>query len=84
MPAFTAKLSKEEIESLVSLIRAFGPKSANNEIGKSAGNFETRFRQLQAEFDRLSEQLRELPSSGKTERSTVADGGSDANRITVK
>jgi mono/diheme cytochrome c family protein len=68
MPPFTGKLSKEEIDSLVPFIRAFGPKPANNEAEKPAADFELRFRQLQEEFDCLRAQFYELSARPKSAR----------------
>jgi mono/diheme cytochrome c family protein len=60
MPPFAGKISKEDTEKLVRLIRSFGPKLAGKELEKSASEFESRFWQLQEEFDRLREKIREL------------------------
>jgi mono/diheme cytochrome c family protein len=60
MPAFAGKISKEDTENLVRLVRSFGPKPAGKEPEKSASKFEGRFQQLQKEFDRLREEIREL------------------------
>jgi mono/diheme cytochrome c family protein len=73
MPAFEAKITKDQARQLVTYVRSFGPKRpkpsrASRPFGPtratSATRFEAdfleRFQQLQEEFDRIDQELRRL------------------------
>ncbi len=63
MPAFRAKVSREQARALVAVIRAFSP-STSSPAQAAASDFEDRFRALTTEFERLRQQSREL-TAGK-------------------
>jgi mono/diheme cytochrome c family protein len=55
MPAFGAKISREQVRELVAFIRSFDP-SRRQASGAAPADFEARFRELKEEFDALSRQ----------------------------
>lgn len=57
MPAFDDRLSHAQANDLVAFMRGFGPARHGNGAGDS---FETRFRQLEREFESLARQVRAL------------------------
>jgi quinol-cytochrome oxidoreductase complex cytochrome b subunit/mono/diheme cytochrome c family protein len=61
MPAFRGRVGEDQVDDLVAYVRAFGPEGATA-LGPApgAGEFETRYRQLQAEWDELEKRMREL------------------------
>jgi hypothetical protein len=59
MPSFRGHFGDEQARALVAYVRAFGPEPVQAEQ-PPAGDFEKRYRELQAEWDELQRQLREL------------------------
>jgi mono/diheme cytochrome c family protein len=59
MPAFGGKLTTSEARDLVAYLRTFAPSSPTASEA-APDDFETRFRELEEEFQRLKEQLDEL------------------------
>ena len=59
MPAFGGKLSSAQARELVAHIRSFAPSSPTAAEAPQ-DDFETRFRELEEEFERLQQQLDEL------------------------
>jgi mono/diheme cytochrome c family protein len=62
MPGFRGKITQDQARELVAVVRAFAAVDRSN---GSAGDFQTRFRQLQEELDDLRRQFEEL---GRTAR----------------
>jgi mono/diheme cytochrome c family protein len=61
MPAFRGRVRDDQVADLVAYVRAFGPEGAAAlEPAPGAGEFEKRYRELEAEWDELQRQLREL------------------------
>jgi mono/diheme cytochrome c family protein len=63
MPSFAGSINQRRAEELVAFIRRFGPASASSAMDAS-GDFEKRFRELEAELQELKRQFRTLSSSG--------------------
>ena len=64
MPAFSGRVSEDQAQALVGYVRAFGPKSARADEAP-ASDFEKRFREMEAEWDELQRQRRELQKPAK-------------------
>jgi mono/diheme cytochrome c family protein len=64
MPAFSPKITREQAQSLVVLIRQFGPTPVR-EAQDPSSDFDKRFRELQDEFGDLQRQYRELSTSSR-------------------
>jgi mono/diheme cytochrome c family protein len=62
MPAFRDKLSRAQARDLIALVRSFDP-SRTKVVGASPDVFEARFRELEKEFEGLSQQIRALSST---------------------
>jgi mono/diheme cytochrome c family protein len=62
MPAFRDKLSRDQVRDLIALVRAFDPLQTRS-AATSPDEFEARFRELEREFDGLSQKIRALSSS---------------------
>lgn len=56
MPAFSGRVDEDQARDLVAFIRAFGPAPAPSAAGQPE-EFEQRYRQLEAEWNRLQKQL---------------------------
>ncbi len=60
MPAFSGRVNSPQAADLVAYVRAFGPQSAAASA-TSPSDFETRFRELQDQWDELQRQIKSLP-----------------------
>jgi cytochrome c oxidase cbb3-type subunit 3 len=62
MPSFRGRVTDAQAQDLAAYVRAFGPERATTTAEAPTGDsdFERRFRELQAEWDELQKQLREL------------------------
>jgi mono/diheme cytochrome c family protein len=59
MPAFSGRISAEQARDLIRSIRAFAPPPTKP-AAHPLDDFETAFRKLQAEYDDLERQIRDL------------------------
>jgi len=59
MPGFRGRVSDQQAQDLAAYIRAFGPRQVAAPQSP-AGDFEQRYRELQAQWDELQRQLREM------------------------
>jgi mono/diheme cytochrome c family protein len=64
MASFRGRVQDDQAADLVAYVRAFGPEPVA-EVAPDAGDFEQRFRKLEAEWDELQKQLRELQPADK-------------------
>jgi mono/diheme cytochrome c family protein len=60
MPAFRGRVNEDDAQSLVAYVRAFAPQQ-RIAVGEPGSDFESRFRQLEQQWDELQRQLSELP-----------------------
>jgi cytochrome c553 len=60
MPAFAGRLTGEDARRLAAHIRAFNPTYPTNSAAQATSDFETRFRELQEQLDRLRKQFQDL------------------------
>jgi len=67
MPAFAQRLKDEEVQALVSYIRALGP-SDFAPASTAVSEFDRRYRLLQEELDELRRQFRGLSDSSKSSK----------------
>jgi mono/diheme cytochrome c family protein len=70
MPAFAGRLDEQEARELVAFIRTFAPDPPVAESGP-ASDFESRFRELEAQWDELQRQVEELIRSRDTPTSAA-------------
>jgi mono/diheme cytochrome c family protein len=90
MPSFRERLGGAEVRALVARIRAFRPGWTSG-VGASPGEFESRFRQLEQQWEGLERQLRAIEQPGEGQerplrarssrghsRRSVERGGPDA------
>jgi hypothetical protein len=64
MPSFAGRVSEDQAQALVAYVRAFGPAPTRADEAP-AGDFEKRFREMQAEWNELQRQMRELQKPAK-------------------
>ena len=64
LPSFAGRVSPDQAQALVAYVRAFGPEPTRaDEV--PASDFEKRFREMQAEWEELQRQMRELQKPAK-------------------
>lgn len=68
MPAFGGRLSDAEVREVVAYIRSFAPASPTASENSPDG-FETRFRELEEEFERLRDELDKLANHASDKKS---------------
>jgi hypothetical protein len=64
MPAWRGRLSEAQVRELVALVRGFGPPGLPAP-GGPAVEFARRFRELQAQWEELDQQIQALPRAGR-------------------
>jgi cytochrome c553 len=60
MPSFAGKITSEDARQLAAHIRAFNPARPSESEAQASCDFQTRFRELQEEFERLRKQFQDL------------------------
>jgi mono/diheme cytochrome c family protein len=65
MPAFGSRLSRKQARAVVSFVRSLGPRRGKVRAAPGKDDFDTRFRRLQDEFDRLQRELQKLSAPPK-------------------
>jgi mono/diheme cytochrome c family protein len=79
MPAFRDKFSRDQVRDLVAFVRSFDPER-RPPTEAAPDLFETRFRQLEQEFEHLRKQSKALSSSStSSESNTPAPSGSPSS-----